>query len=439
MRQIKKNTLVYPRQYFVEDLLALKEKSEILLNVVLSETVEENQWLVRKYDEDSIEAILRGKQDNNGRPPKSLLLRSTLLKNRLHPDTGPLQADFLIDGHLYLHFDEVTKTNSVSGYLQRKNRIVNLDELFLVGSKMQRVLAVNANYLIAKEPLYKAFLESDYAKERWQMTRKALGDDVWKRLCMLRVMIVGGGRSGEFAFVELSRLGVGCITLCDGDKLESRNLGEMKLVTDLDIGRNKAEVIVEKVTELRKTNEKKDRFNFRAVKSFNFEGTEPHGIAKESDVLICCVDSDAARDYASYIASRYHKVLIDIGTGIVREPDGKTAARKGYDVRTILPGDGCLRCCGGLDEAQSELEIFNSDERNRQRVSGHRRRAGSLSSLNVSAVNEGIALLQDLCKGEVANSTWIQFEKDTGRTVISPIPRSKQACDCEKAGKADLF
>ena len=199
-----------------------------------------------------------------------------------------------------------------------------------------------------------------------------------------------------FAFAELARVGVGCITLCDGDKVESRNLGEMKLVTDADIGRNKAEVIVEKVTELRRTNEKNDRFDFRAVKSFNFEGTEPHGIAKESDVLICCVDSDAARDYASYIASRYYKVLIDIGTGIVREPDGKTAVRKGYDVRMILPGDGCLRCCGGIDEAQSELEIFNSDERNRQRVDSHRLRAGSLSSLNVSAVNEGIGLLPDL-------------------------------------------
>lgn len=436
MNRIKKNILVYPRRFFVEDLIFLKQQKEILLNVVFNETAEENQWMVRKFDQEAIKTILQEKQ--NRTKTKNLLLRSTLIKNRLHPDSNSFRTDFLTDGHLYTNFDSATKTNSISGYFRDENRIVNLDKLFLVGAEMQKITAVNSSHLISKENGYEAFLDSDYAKERWAMTRKALGEEVWKRLCLLKVMIVGGGRSGEAAFIELARLGVGQISICDGDNLEPGNLGEMKLVMDKDIGRNKAEVIVEKVTELRQTNQKEDNFNFRAVKSFNFEGFEARERAKESDVIICCVDSDGGRDYASYIASRYHKVLVDIGTGILQNQAKST--KKGYDVRIILPGDGCLRCCGGIDESQSELEIFNSHERTRQRSEGRSFRAGSLSSLNISAVNEGVSLLQDLCNGEIENSTWIQFEKNIGRTVSSPIPRIKvENCDCNNCGQGNFF
>lgn len=431
MQKFKKNTLVYPRQYFVENLGTLKKKGEMLLTVSLNETTSENQWLVRKTDEVSIEFLLNSKRKKNGIKSKHLLLRSTLLKNRLHPDCSALRADFLTDGHLYLNYDPITRTNGFSGYFNRKGHVVSLDELLLVGSRMQRLTAVNSTLLTLDDLGYHAFLESRYAKTRWQMTRKALGRDVWKRMCLLRVLIVGGGRSGEAAFLELARSGVGCIRVCDADNLELGNIGEMKLASDADIGLNKADIIVRNAIALRKTDQADDCFCFRAIPGFNFDG-EAHEAAKACDVIICCVDSDGGRDYASYIASRYYKVLIDIGTG-VDEADASGVAGRGYDVRMILPGDGCLRCCGGLDEAQAELEIFNRSERRRQRADGRRLRGGSLRTLNVAAVNEGIALLQDLCRGDVERSTWVQFDRARGRTVVSPIPRIKEECDCNQS------
>src|SRR5215211_3951457 len=131
-------------------------------------------------------------------------------------------------------------------------------------------------------------------------------------------------------------------------------------------------------------------------RSFNFGGPEAHEAAKSSDVIICCVDADSGRDYASYIASRYHKILIDIGTGVIIGTSD-SAAKRGYDVRMILPGDGCLRCCGGLDRPQAELEVFNRDEQQRQRSDGRRQR-GSLSTLNVAAVSEGIVIRIFVCE-----------------------------------------
>lgn len=432
MNQEKQNILIYPRQFFIDDLLYLRKHEEILFNVSFNETKSENQWLVRRGNQAEFEQVLQNRQhqmNSKQLNSKNLLLRSILLKNRLHPESNLLQTDYLIDGHLYLYFDEKNKTNSVSGYFRHNNQIINLDGLFLVGAEMQKIISVNANASPSEENIYERFLSSDYAKVRWAMTKKAIGEDnSWKRLLQLKIMIVGAGRTGELAFLELARLGVRHLSVCDGDNIELRNLGETKLITDQDIGFNKAEVLVKKVTKLRQTGRKEDNFIFRAIKSFNFEGIEAREIAKESDVIICCVDSDGARGYASYIASRYHKVLLDIGTGILPNQNG--TLQRGYDVRGILPGDGCLKCFGGIDENQSELEIFNTQERDRQRKEGHQYRMGSLSSLNSLAVSEGILMLQDLCKGEIKKSTWIQFEKDSGRTVLSSLSKINGKCDC---------
>lgn len=429
MNRTKKNVLVYPRRFFVEDLIDLKNRGEMLLNVALNETSRENQWLVRKFEYDGVQRTLQ--QRKNRTKTGNLILRSTLLKNRLHPDRVSFVADYAADGHLYLSFDSFAEINSISGFFRNKGSIVNLDLVRLVGAGMQTIKSVNSAHRFLKGDDYEVFLDSVHARERWAMSRKALGADVWKRLCLLKILIIGAGRSGETAFLELSRLGVGDITICDADVIELRNLGEMKLVTNSDIGRNKAEVIVGKIADLRRTGNAEDRFEYRFIKNANFESAESSQAALESDVIVCCVDGDSGRDYASFIASRYHKVLLDIGTGIIRNPEAGQPPKAGFDVRLILPGDGCLRCCGGLDEDQSELEMFNARERVNQRMEGHAFRAGSLSSLNTLAIGEGLMLLQDLCAGEVAASTWIQFEKSVGRTILSPIPRSKDKCDCE--------
>lgn len=434
MKQVKKNSLVYPRSYFVEDLLRLKERGDIRLTVFLCETSEENKWLIRRFDEAETNAVILARKTNSIKPEKTFVLRFCLLNNGLHPDSTNLEADFRSDAHLYMTTATTNGTNSVSGYIRFDEETLNFDELFLVGAGMHRLLTVNTRQLIPNQNDYEAFLDSAYARERWQMTRKALGDEAWKRMCLLKVLIVGAGRSGETAFLELARFGVGNIVICDGDMLERRNLGEMKLVTDKDIGRNKAEITLEKVSDFRHSTSAQDCFTFRSVNSFNFNSYEAQLAAQECDVIVCCVDSDGGRAYASYIAARYHKVLLDIGSGILRDEQNPTLKKVGYDVRLVMPGDGCLMCWGGFDEAQSEVEIFNRHERDHQRKEGHIEREGSLSNLNASAVNEGISLLQELCRGEVKNSTWIQFDKNNGRTSISQTKKAHyDNCHCKKA------
>ena len=432
-----RNVLVYPRRYFAEDLLRLKDKGDVLLTAELHRTPDENQWLVRKYDDVEIKNLIDERMgvdlQRRSADHANMLLRFASMAS-YDSNRSSLPIDPLADGHLYLDVESGVRPKRISGYVRENLQVADLDELYLVGPEMLRIRTANSN---RRPDPYEAFLDSDYARERWQMTRKALGHRIWKRLCMLRVMIVGSGRSGETAFLELARLGVGRITICDGDVLERRNLGEMKLVSDSDVGDCKVEAVLGRVNELRKTDAQGDCYDFRAINSYNFETIDAQRAAEGADVIICCVDNDGARSYASFIARRYYKVLLDIGTGVLGRENTFDRKVTGYDVRLILPPEGCIRCLGGIDEATAEIEIFNSGARNFQRRNGHLNRAGSLSSLNCSAVNEGISLLQQLAAGKVKRSVWIQ--SDLSGNDRSLISRFEEDCCCSESTRASKF
>lgn len=422
----RKNIIVYPRKYFVEDIVTLRRSGEILNNLVLHQTSETNFWLVNRRSEK-----LQPDYSKMSKAASELTLNTVLLKNGVHPGAEIPETNFFNDAHLYVEAEVESgiNPNRISGYLKYKDSCFVIDELYLVGAEMLKIPTVNSTIRFSAPNAYEMFLTSEYARERWETSIAALNREIWERLNMLNYLIVGAGKSGELALMELARLGVGNITVCDGCVLERRHIGEMKLVTDRDVGRNKAETVVEKVSGLRRSSEKTDCFNFRAVESFNFDSYEARKAAEESDVIICCADSDGGRGYASYVAARFHKVLLDIGTGVL--PSGENI-KNDYHVKLILPGDGCLRCFGGIDEEQCDIEIFNRNEQLRQRRKDHPDRVGSLSSLNALAVNEAILMLQDLCKGEIESSTWVQFERKTGRTLVNPAGGTKEKCDCKK-------
>lgn len=431
MAKTMRNVLVYPRRYFAEDLLRVKDNGDVLLTAALHRTPDENQWLVRKYDDVGIKNLIDERMgvhlQRRSADQANMLLRFASMAS-YKSNRSSLSIDPLADGHLYLDVERGLRTKRISGYVRENLQVADLDELYLVGPEMLRIRTANSNRRPAP---YEAFLDSDYARERWQMTRKILGTRTWKRLCMLRVMIVGSGRIGEATFLELARLGVGRITICDGDVLELHNLGEMKLVSDSDVGESKAESVLARVKEIRMTGETTDCFEFRAVNSYNFETFAAQLAAEEADVIICCVDSEGAKSYASYIAARYYKVLVDIGTGITESEDDSDANDRGYDVRLLLPGEVCLKCIGGMDELQAEIEIFNPDFRISRGRKSRLERAGIPRSLNAAAVNDGILLLQDLCSGVIENSVWVRMKNSYGRRIVSQlVRRSNSPCSC---------
>jgi hypothetical protein len=241
------------------------------------------------------------------------------------------------------------------------------------------------------------------------------------------IAIIGCGRTGSITAVTLAKLGVRTLTLIDPDVLEEHNIAEMDGVNDADAGRLKVEAMAD---FLRAYCASADiPLNITRIPE---PITTAQRAAIAADVLFCCVDNDAARLACGILATLFHKVLIDIGTGVFNEQHHHR--RMGADVRLILPADGCLRCFGSVanyDEAIDELIRCNfSPEQRNHPSQAHGepwwvRRSGSLRTLNMIAVSVGIQLLCDLIAERLRRSHWVRLEYDeNGRFTIQQVERS---------------
>ncbi len=106
-----------------------------------------------------------------------------------------------------------------------------------------------------------------------------------------------------------------------------------------DLGKSKVEAVA---TYLQRLNWAKCIFSIEE----SILHLRSRSAAVETPILFQCVDNDAARLASAVIASSYHRVLIDIASGIHVD---KEQRRMGADIRFIIPGNHCLLCCGGVN------------------------------------------------------------------------------------------
>jgi hypothetical protein len=201
--------------------------------------------------------------------------------------------------------------------------------------------------------------------------------------------------------------------------------------------------------------------------------TDPGEAAKACEALFCCADNDAARLATAIIATLYHKVLVDIGTGICyrgasrggsesreeRQSETRTQTTRaipspwapspalrmmGADVRLILPGGGCLLCSGHLTNYHQAVEdLCNHRPLSALQREWGQQRAGSLRTLNQLAAALGVQMLQDLVAERLEASTWAQVNFDeAGRLRVlypqaPPTPDPPACALCAKAGQGD--
>jgi molybdopterin/thiamine biosynthesis adenylyltransferase len=297
----------------------------------------------------------------------------------------------------------------------------------------------------------------------------ALGAENWQRLTHLRFALVGAGRTGSLVATSLAQVGVRWLALIDPDRLEEPNLDAMDSVTFSDVGRFKVETLAGNLTREYPWTE------FHPLPR-SVLTSEAIALLKEADVLLCCVDSDAARLFVGAFACLYHQVLLDIGTGIFRaEGRGSRGAREsnegdggsphhpvtlsprhlvtlssrqmGADIRLILPGDGCLLCVGGVadleragNELRSQLPNFPVSQFPLGNEWWHER-AGSLRSVNQIAVHLGLNLLENLIVGRLQGSVWLRWEVDENglpRLQTQPVSPTEGCPLCALAGAGDL-
>jgi len=247
-------------------------------------------------------------------------------------------------------------------------------------------------------------------REVWSRSIGALGEVGWRRLMSLHTIIIGCGRSGSLAATALARIGVRRLTLVDPDRLETHNMGEMDLVRAVQRGDFKVYAVAEELERLQENiaGESASRLRVTPIAE-SVSSLRALEAVKRADLLIACVDDEAARLAAAVLAKLYLKPLLDIGTGVFEAPGN--GRQIGADIRLVMP-DECLLCVGGLNDLAGARIRLATESGELRTADWQRQRAGSLRSLNMLAVGLGLRLVEELAAGRLGESAWVRVEFD---------------------------
>ena len=87
-------------------------------------------------------------------------------------------------------------------------------------------------------------------EDRYSRTRQLIGEEGLTLLKASSVLIVGVGGVGSYAAEAVARAGVGNITLMAGDSVQPSNLNRQLVALTSTIGKNKAEVMAERIRDI---------------------------------------------------------------------------------------------------------------------------------------------------------------------------------------------
>lgn len=91
---------------------------------------------------------------------------------------------------------------------------------------------------------------AEKTKDQFARTRMLLGEEGMERLRRARVAVFGIGGVGGYVVEALARSGVGSLVLVDNDTVSLTNLNRQIIATHRTIGRDKVEVMRERVLEI---------------------------------------------------------------------------------------------------------------------------------------------------------------------------------------------
>ena len=182
---------------------------------------------------------------------------------------------------------------------------------------------------------------------------KWLGDQGQMLLSNAHLVICGCGGAGSLVALNARGLGLKKITLIDGDRIEKSNLNRLPAASLKDIGAFKVHVIKRMIQDVSPTTE------VSTIIEMAHSSNEAVRMAiSEADIVIAGVDSFRARFEVQYLAARYLKPLIDIGSGIMLKAGSGAVKFMGGQVACYVPDGPCL-CCQGVipREIDSDLSM----------------------------------------------------------------------------------
>lgn len=266
---------------------------------------------------------------------------------------------------------------------------------------------------------------------------RAFGPDIQRLLGRLHIGVVGLGGTGSPVVEQLCRLGVGHLSLFDGDTLDATNVNRVYGSTLADEGCYKVHVAKAHLDKIGLGGQ------INAYPShITTESTAR--VLRDCDIVFGCTDKEVPRAILVQLALRYTipvfdlGVLIDSAKGIIQSVHGR--------VTTLLPGEACLFCRGRISPEAIRVETLSETDRIAQVRDGYapelQDAAPAVIAFTSAAASAAVGeLLHRLTgfMGSTRQSTEVLLALDQSRVRTNRL-ESRDECICSDQsfwGRAD--
>lgn len=184
---------------------------------------------------------------------------------------------------------------------------------------------------------------------------RAFGEDIQRLLARLHIGIVGVGGTGSAALEQLTRLGVGTITVFDGDTFDTTNVNRVYGSWAADKGRAKVEIAARNVSRIGVGTSLTPLDEYVDVERAARDLTR-------CDLLLGCTDDQTSRAILLRVALWYLIPVFDLGVLIDATEDHTIRDVTGR-VSLIIPGEACPFCRRSITPEGIAAEALTPEER----------------------------------------------------------------------------
>jgi len=180
---------------------------------------------------------------------------------------------------------------------------------------------------------------------------RAFGPEMQRLLKNLHIGVVGTGGTGSAVAEQLIRLGIGRLSLFEGQRLDGSNVTRVYGSRMADVGLPKVEIIERLAKEVGFGTEVRlfpDLITNRATAE----------ALRDCEVIFGCTDDEWGRSILCRIAIDYYVPVIDMGVKI--DSNNGTIASVQGRATTILPGTACLFCRGRITAEGVRAQVIES-------------------------------------------------------------------------------
>jgi molybdopterin-synthase adenylyltransferase len=204
----------------------------------------------------------------------------------------------------------------------------------------------------------------DGSDEWFDRQRLALGEHGQRILRGLHVGVAGAGGTGSATFAQLVHLGVGEITVIDGDMVEASNVSRIIGAKVSDVGVSWKVDVLARYAESTGVGTKVNAIRGRLGADVPIRALEG------CDAIFSCVDRHAPRALLNRLSYEKAVLLFDMGSAFRIGDEGQIISSGGRVV-VVGPGRPCLACWGHIDPNRIRIESLPPEERAREAAEGY--------------------------------------------------------------------